>query len=127
MAEIDVWLPRKLGVLKEPHRYKVLYGGRGGIKSWTIAQLLLYMGAQRDLRIPCARETMQSIRFDLANTTNKKSNYTAITTCGVDRMNITGMTSKSLSLTQPAATSHSVRCRGMIGHHMLPMHSAPRR
>ena len=36
MAEIDVWLPRKLGVLKEPHRYKVLYGGRGGIKSWTV-------------------------------------------------------------------------------------------
>ena len=61
MAEIDVWLPRKLAFLYEPHRYKVLYGGRGGIKSWTIAQLLLYMGTQRDLRIPCARETMQSI------------------------------------------------------------------
>jgi len=62
VADIDVWLPRKLAVLREPHRYKVLYGGRGGIKSWTVAQLLLYAGTQCDLRIPCARETMQSIR-----------------------------------------------------------------
>jgi hypothetical protein len=60
VAEIDVWLPRKLNVLREPHRYKVLYGGRGGIKSWSVAQILLYMGTQQDLRIPCARETMQS-------------------------------------------------------------------
>ena len=43
-------------------RYKVLYGGRGGIKSWSVAQFLLYMGTKKDLRIPCARETMQSIR-----------------------------------------------------------------
>jgi len=62
VAEIDVWLPRKLRFLREPHRYKVLYGGRGGIKSWSIAQSLLIAGGKQDLRIPCARETMQSIR-----------------------------------------------------------------
>ena len=62
MAEIDVWLPRKLRFLREPHRYKVLYGGRGGIKSWSIAQSLLIAGSKQDLRIPCARETMQSIK-----------------------------------------------------------------
>jgi phage terminase large subunit len=62
VADIDVWLPRKLHFLREPHRYKVLYGGRGGIKSWSIAQSLLVQGTERDLSIPCARETMQSIR-----------------------------------------------------------------
>ena len=46
----------------EPHRYKILYGGRAGIKSWSIAQFLLRAGCERPLRIPCARETMQSIR-----------------------------------------------------------------
>ena len=62
MADIDVWLPSKLRFLREPHHYKVLYGGRGGINSWTIAQSLLAQGTERDLRIPCARETVQSIR-----------------------------------------------------------------
>ena len=54
--------PEKLGFLSEPHRYKVLYGGRGGIKSWSIAQNLPIARAKQSLRIPCARETMQSIR-----------------------------------------------------------------
>ena len=33
VPDLDVWFPRKLAFLREPHRYKVLYGGRGGIKS----------------------------------------------------------------------------------------------
>ena len=59
---MKVQFPEKVGFLSEPHRYKVLYGGRGGIKSWSIAQHLLIAGAKHSLRIPCARETMQSIR-----------------------------------------------------------------
>ena len=59
---MKVRFPEKLEFLSEPHRYKVLYGGRGGIKSWSIAQHVLIAGAERPLRIPCARETMQSIR-----------------------------------------------------------------
>ena len=39
-----------------------MYGGREGIKSWSMAQALLLMGASRPLRILCARETQQSIR-----------------------------------------------------------------
>ena len=62
MPDIDVWFPRKLAFLREPHRYKILYGGRAGIKSWSVAQFLLRAGCERPLRIPCARETMQSIR-----------------------------------------------------------------
>lgn len=53
--------PEKLSVLFEPHRYKVLKGGRGGAKSWGIARALLILGAQKNLRILCARETMKSI------------------------------------------------------------------
>lgn len=52
----------KLKPLFEPHRYKILYGGRGGLKSWGIARALLVQGTKRPLRILCARELMKSIR-----------------------------------------------------------------
>jgi phage terminase large subunit len=54
--------PERLGFLFEPKRYKVIYGGRGGAKSWGIARALLIMGAQRPLRILCAREFQNSIQ-----------------------------------------------------------------
>jgi phage terminase large subunit len=53
--------PDKLQCLFEPARYKVLYGGRGGAKSWGAARALLILGAQRKLRIACGREIMKSI------------------------------------------------------------------
>lgn len=58
----SVELPRGTEFLWRPSRYKVLYGGRGSGKSWTIAQVLLLMGMQRPIRVMCARETMESIR-----------------------------------------------------------------
>lgn len=61
MAQVAQF-PRKLKFLFEPHRAKVVYGGRDGIKSWSCAQALLLMGVQRPLRILCARETQESIR-----------------------------------------------------------------
>lgn len=54
--------PEKLAFLFEPHPYKILYGGRDGVKSWSVARALLILGTQRPLRILCARETMDSIR-----------------------------------------------------------------
>ena len=39
----------------------MLYGGRGGAKSWSIARTLLILGAQSKLRILCAREFQSSI------------------------------------------------------------------
>ena len=55
--------PRRLGFLvAEQHRYKVLYGGRGGAKSWGIARALLLMGVTRPLRVLCARELQNSIQ-----------------------------------------------------------------
>lgn len=43
-------------------RYKVLEGGRGGVKSWGIARALLIIGQQEKLRIVCGREFMSSIK-----------------------------------------------------------------
>lgn len=59
---MDVQLPDKLFPLFSPKRYKILYGGRDGVKSWSIARALLALGAERPLRILCARETQQSIQ-----------------------------------------------------------------
>jgi phage terminase large subunit len=53
--------PEKLNFLFEPHRYKVVKGGRGKGASWGCARALLIMGASRPLRILCARETQKSI------------------------------------------------------------------
>jgi phage terminase large subunit len=53
--------PEKLRCLWEPHRYKVLYGGRGGAKSWNIARWLVIEAARRQIRILCTRETQKSI------------------------------------------------------------------
>ncbi len=60
--EVEAKFPPKLKPLFEPKRYKVLYGGRGGAKSWGIARALLIQGVQRPLRILCAREVQKSIQ-----------------------------------------------------------------
>ena len=51
----------KLAFLFEPAPIKVIYGGRGGIKSWGAAQALLIEGAQKPLRTLCTRELQKSI------------------------------------------------------------------
>ena len=51
----------KLAPLFEPSRYKVLYGGRGSMKSWGVARALLILGAQKTLRVLCVRELQASL------------------------------------------------------------------
>ena len=53
--------PAALKCLFQPSRYKVLYGGRGGAKSWGVARALLLKGMQKPLTILCAREYQNSI------------------------------------------------------------------
>lgn len=53
--------PQVQGVF-DRYRYKVLYGGRGGVKSWTAARALLIQGAEKPLRILCTREVQKSIK-----------------------------------------------------------------
>ncbi len=56
-----IQFPEKLRPLFAAWRYKILYGGRGGAKSWGIARALLLLGAQKPLRVICAREIQKSI------------------------------------------------------------------
>jgi phage terminase large subunit len=60
--EVEAKFPPKLKPLFDHKRYKVLYGGRGGAKSWGIARALLIQGVQRPIRILCAREVQKSIQ-----------------------------------------------------------------
>ena len=62
MATINAEFPQKLQCLFKPSRYKVLYGGRGGAKSWGIARALLILAAQKPLRVLCAREFQTSLK-----------------------------------------------------------------
>lgn len=58
---IKLKLNRKFKGLNNPVRYKILYGGRGGGKSWAVAYTLLILGLQNKLRILCTRELQRSI------------------------------------------------------------------
>lgn len=55
-------LPKKLLPLLAPKRYKVLYGGRGSSKSWSVARALIHKATIRPIRVLCARETQKSIQ-----------------------------------------------------------------
>jgi len=57
-----IQFPEKLQCLFLPKRYKVLYGGRGGAKSWGIARALLLQGLDKPLRVLCAREFQNSMQ-----------------------------------------------------------------
>ena len=53
--------PAKALPLFKPAPYKVMYGGRGGSKTWDVCRALLILGQQRKLFILCAREIQKSI------------------------------------------------------------------
>jgi len=58
---VRVQIPEKLEPLFKPARYKILYGGRGSAKSWSIARALLIQGLEQRLRIGCFREIQRTI------------------------------------------------------------------
>src|SRR5215813_12330022 len=59
--QISADFPAPFQILFQPRRYKVLYGGRGGGRSWACARALLIKGTQEPLRVLCARELQNSI------------------------------------------------------------------
>jgi len=59
--EINLDFPEKLGFLFEPKRYKILYGGRGSAKSWSVAKALIALSMKSPIRVLCARELQNSI------------------------------------------------------------------
>ena len=60
--EWATWLDVPFAQDGQPVRHRVLLGGRGGAKSWTIAQKLVERAILRPERILCAREYQNSIR-----------------------------------------------------------------
>ncbi|MCH9837303.1 PBSX family phage terminase large subunit [bacterium] len=57
-----VRFPKVYKPLDEPHRYKIMYGGRAAARSWTVARKLLIRAANQPLRILCTRELQKSIK-----------------------------------------------------------------
>jgi phage terminase large subunit len=57
-----VLLPAYARSLWKPHRYKVIWGGRGGARSWSVARTLLLKAAKSKIRVLCAREMQSSLR-----------------------------------------------------------------
>lgn len=58
---LKIELPRRFAFLLEMHPYKVAYGGRDGLKSWSFADALLALGSNQQLRIVGGREVMKSL------------------------------------------------------------------
>ena len=59
--QVDIQFPAILNNLFVPFRYKIVYGGRGGLKSWGFAQALLLRGAKEKILVLCTREFQGSI------------------------------------------------------------------
>lgn len=61
--KINVNFEEKMGrILFTPKRYKVFYGGRGGMRSWSCAMALIIKMLESKIRVLCVREVQKSIR-----------------------------------------------------------------
>lgn len=58
----QIQFPEKLAGLFQPYRYKIIRGGRGSTKSWSVARALILKAAQGKVQVLCAREFQSSIR-----------------------------------------------------------------
>ena len=75
-ASLEIELPEKLHfLLTESARFKIIFGGRGGGKTESIARVLLIFAAQMRLRIACFREIQNSI---------EESSYSTLKNCIMD-------------------------------------------
>lgn len=62
LAALNLQTPDVLLPLYDPCRYKILFGGRGGTKSWGVADALITKAWERPLLILCTRELQKSIK-----------------------------------------------------------------
>lgn len=62
MTSLDIRFPKAVQFLFKPARYKVLRGGRGSGKSWTVARALLLTCTRKQTRILCTREIQKNIQ-----------------------------------------------------------------
>lgn len=61
MTNHKIEIPEAFMPLFDPHRFKIVYGGRGGAKSGSFARALLIKAQQKQTRIMCGREVQLSI------------------------------------------------------------------
>jgi phage terminase large subunit len=61
MPAVDLSFIPKFQPLWRPNRYKIIWGGRGGAKRWTVARMLLAKGTPQKIRVLCLREFQKSI------------------------------------------------------------------
>lgn len=62
LPEWSTWLDVPFNASRERVRHRVLYGGRGGAKSWTVAHKIVERARRYPVRILCTREYQNSIR-----------------------------------------------------------------
>jgi phage terminase large subunit len=62
MLTAEATLPAYAEPLFQPARYKIIFGGRGAGRSWSVARALLIQASMRPLRILCTRELQNSIQ-----------------------------------------------------------------
>ena len=58
---MEILIPSKLKFLYLPKRLKVMYSGRGGYKTVSVAKTLLFLAHREKKRVLCLREFMNSI------------------------------------------------------------------
>lgn len=62
-ARVTMQIPRAFKWLEgDDYRYGIIYGGRGSLKSHTVARYLLLTGRKKKVRILCTREYQKSIK-----------------------------------------------------------------
>ncbi len=61
-----VRVPNAFAPLYQQARYKILWGGRGGGKSWAVATYVLTQAVNRKIRVLCCREFQTSVARQLA-------------------------------------------------------------
>ena len=61
-SDLRIQVTEKFEPFLRPNRYKICHGGRGGGKSWAIAQLLVLQAYRERTRILCAREIQKSVQ-----------------------------------------------------------------
>lgn len=62
LPEWSMWLDVPNNAQREAVRHRVLYGGRGGAKSWTVAHKIVERARSGPVRVLCTREYQNSIR-----------------------------------------------------------------
>lgn len=110
-------LPDWARPLLEPRRYKCLWGGRGGGKSYAVADSLLILGMKSRIRVLCAREFQvsikESVHYILAERieTLKLSEFYS-----VQRDRITGTNGTEFIFKGVRHNVHSIKSMGGLTH-----------